>query len=66
MSTRYIDALDVTIADSFVVPSNKVESGHGEAKLYVGHRTSDNYREFFGLRIDHESIRYSLGRNLVV
>jgi hypothetical protein len=48
MTTRYIDALDVTIADSFVVPSNKVESGHGEAKLYVGHRTSDNYREFFG------------------
>ena len=48
MATRYIDALDVTIADSFVVPSNKVESGHGEAKLYVGHRTSDSYREFFG------------------
>jgi putative restriction endonuclease len=48
MTTRYIDALDVTIADSFVVPSNKVESGHGEAKLYVGHRTSDNYRDFFG------------------
>jgi hypothetical protein len=48
MATRYIDALDVTIADSFVVPSNKVESGHGEAKLYVGHRTSDTYREFFG------------------
>jgi len=48
MTTRYIDALDVTIADSFVVPSNKVESGHGEAKLYVGHRTSDAYREFFG------------------
>lgn len=38
----------MTIADSFVVPSNKVESGHGEAKLYVGHRTSDSYREFFG------------------
>lgn len=48
MATRYVDALDVTIADSFVVPSNKVESGHGEAKLYVGHRTSDSYREFFG------------------
>ena len=48
MTTRYIDALDVTIADSFVVPSNKVESGHGEAKLYVGHRTSESYREFFG------------------
>ena len=48
MTTRYIDAIDVTIADSFVVPSNKVESGHGEAKLYVGHRTSASYREFFG------------------
>jgi hypothetical protein len=48
MTTRYIDALDVTIADSFVVPSNKVEIGNGEAKLYVGQRTSDSYREFFG------------------
>ena len=48
MPTRYVDALDVTVADSFVVPSNKVESGNGEAKLYVGYRTSDNYREFFG------------------
>jgi putative restriction endonuclease len=48
MATKYIDAIDVTIADSFVVPSNKVESGHGEAKLYIGHRTSDVYREFFG------------------
>lgn len=48
MTVTHIDAIDLTIADSFVVPSNKVESGHGEAKLYVGHRTTDNYREFFG------------------
>ena len=26
----------ITIADSFVVPKNKTESGNGEAKLYVG------------------------------
>jgi putative restriction endonuclease len=44
----YIDAHDVTIADSFVVPPNKVESGHGEAKLYVGQRTTGEYRDFFG------------------
>jgi hypothetical protein len=48
MASRYIDALDLTIADSFVVPSNKVETGHGEAKLYIGQRNNSVYREFFG------------------
>lgn len=37
----------VTIADSFVVRQNKIGSGNGEAKLYVG---NDNHwlRNFFG------------------
>jgi len=37
----------ITIADSFVVPQNKIGTGNGEAKLYVG---SDNQetRIFFG------------------
>lgn len=48
MATKYIDAVDVSIADSFVDPSNKVESGHGEAKLYVGQRPSPGYIDFFG------------------
>ena len=48
MTSRYIDTIDLTVADSFVVPANKVESGHGEAKLYVGHRTTTTYRDFFG------------------
>jgi len=44
----FVDSIDVTIADSFVWPTNKVESGHGEAKLYVGQKSSNWYREFFG------------------
>jgi hypothetical protein len=37
----------ITIADSFVVRQNKIGSGNGEAKLYIG---NDNYetRNFFG------------------
>lgn len=48
MASRHIDSMDLTVADSFVVRSNKVESGNGEAKLYIGHRTGNKYREFFG------------------
>lgn len=41
-----VDALEyVTLADSFV--KNKIGSGHGEAKLYVGNE-SDRLSEFFG------------------
>ena len=39
----------VTIADSFVVRSNKIGTGNGEAKLYVGNE-SDELRNFFGIR----------------
>jgi putative restriction endonuclease len=37
----------VTIADSFVVPANKIGTGNGEAKLYIGN-DSDEVRHFFG------------------
>lgn len=37
----------VTIADSFVVPQNKIGTGNGEAKLYVGNEGGE-VRQFFG------------------
>ncbi|OOF78411.1 restriction endonuclease [Rodentibacter caecimuris] len=37
----------ITIADSFVVRANKIGSGNGEAKLYVGNDNQEN-RDFFG------------------
>ncbi len=39
----------ITIADSFVLPSNKMGGGNGEAKLYVGQNDS-TLRSFFGER----------------
>lgn len=39
----------VTIADSFVVPDNKIGGGNGEAKLYVG-QNNEELRKFFGTR----------------
>jgi hypothetical protein len=49
MATKqHLDTLEVTIADSFVISQNKTEEGHGEAKLYVGQRTSGVIEEFFG------------------
>lgn len=39
----------VTIADSFVVRQNKIGTGNGEAKLYVG-QDKKEIREFFGNR----------------
>lgn len=48
---QWFNVLDVkekvTIADSFVVRSNKIGTGKGEAKLYVGNE-SDELRGFFG------------------
>jgi len=37
----------ITIADSFVVRQNKIGSGNGEKKLYVG-QDNDDVRNFFG------------------
>lgn len=37
----------ITIADSFVVRANKIGSGNGEAKLYIGNENEEN-RSFFG------------------
>lgn len=39
----------ITIADSFVVRQNKIGSGNGEKKLYVG-QDNDSVRSFFGTR----------------
>jgi len=45
-----IDVLEkISVADSFVVPSNKIGGGNGEAKLYVGQR-NNQIQEFFGDR----------------
>jgi len=48
VTKQHLDTLEVTIADSFVVSQNKTEEGHGEAKLYVGQRTSAVIKDFFG------------------
>lgn len=37
----------ITIADSFVVRANKIGTGAGEAKLYIGNNNVEN-RQFFG------------------
>ena len=39
----------VTIADSFVSGSNKIGTGHGERKLYIGNENDETLR-FFGKR----------------
>lgn len=45
-----IDAKEkITIADSFVLTSNKIGTAHGEGKLYVGNE-NDETLEFFGQR----------------
>ena len=43
-----IDAKEkITIADSFVVRQNKIGTGNGEAKLYIGNDSAE-LRDFFG------------------
>ena len=45
---EYIDSSEkITIADSFVHPAQKLGTGHGESKLYIGNK-SDNLWNFFG------------------
>lgn len=47
-SYEIIDAIEkLTVADSFVKRSNKIMTGNGEAKLYVGNN-NDDVRAFFG------------------
>lgn len=47
-SFTVIDTIEkITIADSFVLRQNKIGTGNGEAKLYVG-QENDNRRDFFG------------------
>lgn len=52
LGTNYnvIDAKEkITIADSFVLTSNKIGTAHGEGKLYVGNENEETL-EFFGHR----------------
>jgi hypothetical protein len=42
-----VDRQEITVADSFVTPSNKLGAGNGEAKLYIG-QEGDTLREFYG------------------
>jgi len=45
---KVIDTIEkITIADSFVVRQNKIGTGNGEAKLYIG-QDNDRLRFFFG------------------
>jgi hypothetical protein len=47
---RIISKLEkISVADSFVTPSNKIGGGNGEAKLYVGQNNSQTI-DFFGER----------------
>ncbi|WP_312315135.1 hypothetical protein, partial [Empedobacter brevis] len=47
---KIIDVIEkISVADSFVAPSNKVGGGNGEAKLYVGQNTVE-ITDFFGQR----------------
>lgn len=47
-SFTFVDTFDtpITVADSWVMPKNKLGDGNGEAKLYVGSR--DKMESFFG------------------
>lgn len=49
---KVVDSIDVTIADSFVDPPNKLAStkGNGEYRLYGGYWTSEFDSNFFGAR----------------
>ncbi len=60
---KIIDVMEkISVADSFVVPSNKVGGGNGEAKLYVGQNTVE-ITDFFGQRgfeVDAVLSKYNL------
>lgn len=59
----FVDTLDtpITVADSWVMPKNKLGGGNGEAKLYVGSR--DKMEEFFG-EIDFTATCFVLRQDL--
>ncbi|MBZ7982956.1 MULTISPECIES: HNH endonuclease signature motif containing protein [unclassified Campylobacter] len=53
-----IDSIEqITIADSFVKGGNKIGTGHGEAKLYVGQITDNRTQEFFNLNPQNKPIK---------
>ena len=43
---NFVDAIEVSVADSFVSRENKLGSGNGETRLYVGGRSTRS--DFFG------------------
>ena len=49
-TSTFIDSTTIGISDSFVDNSNKIGSGNGEAKLYLGHEDSREFKYFFGKR----------------
>lgn len=65
LTYQTIDLLDrITIADSFVMPSNKVGEGNGEAKLYVG-QNRESLVNFFGGQRGFEVDCIFLKNNLI-
>lgn len=60
-----IDAKEkITIADSFVVRQNKIGTGNGEAKLYIGQENPDT-RGFFGAIIPFQLNCFLLKSDLI-
>jgi len=48
---KVIDAKEkITIADSFVLTSNKIGTAHGEGKLYIGNGNKETYDFFWKKR----------------
>jgi len=59
----FVDTFEtpITVADSWVMPKNKLGDGNGEAKLYVGSR--DKMESFFG-EIDFKATCFVLRQDL--
>ena len=58
-----IDTIEkITIADSFVLRENKIGTGNGEAKLYIGHDNEKlrNFFFFFGFVINCFLLKFDL------
>jgi len=46
----FVDSLHIGLSDSFLENPNKTGTGNGEAKLYLGHEMSQEFKTFFGDR----------------
>lgn len=57
---------NITIADSFIKGGNKIGTGHGEAKLYVGQITDNQTIQFFNIQNPNNTINcFILKRDLI-